>query len=716
MADDADIQEAREAYELAVDADRQNREQALIDLRFRALEGQWDERIKAQREREQRPCFVYDRTGQIVRQIVGDIRLNPPGIVVRPQDNVADPELAKTLTGLIRNIENASMADAHYTTAAENAVTCGMGFLKVRYDYVGSSGFDMDFRIEAIPSPFGAVCDPGAVLPTREDADYWFCDELWTVKAFQKRWPKASLDGWDAKMISTWREGDFVRVAEYWRKVPVKRHLLFLANGATADVTGMEDAEISQVVDAAGGWRRERYVDGHKVCMSLMNGSEQLEKTYDWPGQYIPIAPVWGEEIRLGDRVVRRGVIRAARDAQIRYNVQATAVTEAVALAPKAKWLVTLKQIAAHKEFWDTAHLNNYPYLPYTPDQAASGPPVRMQPEPPPAGLLAEVQAAAGDIEATTGVYRENLGKESNAISGRAILSRQREGDVGTFLYADNLARAVQHIGRILVDAMPRVYDTERTIRVLGEDGSTEFAAINQRVIDPITGAERIVNDIAAGRYDVAVSVGPAFSTRREEARESMVAFMQADPQSAQVVADLFAQYQDWPGAEEIAARLRRRAVAAGIAEPKEGEAPPAPPPPDPNMVLAQAEMAKAQAAAMKAQADAQVKAAEVELDRARLALEAEKVRLEQQRLQLEGAEAGASATNARRQTDIKEAELVRETIKDVMEEFRRRQEDRDRELQNIAAMMQGAASAMNAPRRIRRDERGRAIGVEVGP
>jgi hypothetical protein len=638
MADDVDIQEARERYERAVDADQPNREEAAKDLRFRALEGQWDERIKAQREAEKRPCFVYDRTGQIVRQIVGDIRLNPPGIVVRPQDNNADPDLAKGLTGLIRNIEALSMADAHYIMAADNAVTCGMGFLRVRYDYVDDSGFDMDFRIEAIPSPFGAVCDPGAVLPCREDAEYWFTDELFTLEAFKARWPKASTDGWDAKLLATWRDGDFVRVAEYWRKVPMKRHLVFLADGRTIDVTDMEDAEIALIVQAAGGYRRERKVDSHKVCMALMNGVEQLEKSYDWPGRYIPIAPVFGEEIHLGDRVVRRGVIRTARDAQIRYNVQATAMTEFIAMAPKAKWIGSAKNFAGYEQVWDTAHLNNFARLPFVPDPANPQGPQRIQPDSPPAGLLSEIQAAAQDIEATTGVYRENLGKETNAISGKAILSRQREGDVGTFLYADNLARAVQHIGRILVDAMPRVYDTERTVRALGEDGSTEFLVLNQRVTDAM-GNVKLLNDISAGRYDVVASSGPSFSTRREEARESMLAYVQADPSVAPVVGDLFAKYQDWPGAEEIAERLHKRAVAMGIAEPKEGEEPPPPPQPDPNMMLAQAEMAKAQAQMVKAQAEAQQSQAEAQVRLAQLQIEAAKLDLERQKLGLNAAD-----------------------------------------------------------------------------
>lgn len=624
------VDEARLLYERAVEADDENRTQAGIDLRFRALEGQWDERIMAERRAEGRPCFVFDRTGQIVRQIVGDIRLNPPGIKVRPVDDVADPDLAESLTGLIRNIESVSTADAHYIAAADSAVTCGMGFLRVRYDYTTDTAWNMDFRIECIPSPFAAVWDPGATMPTREDGDFWFIQDLYTTDTFKRRWPKASTDGWSAEQSAGWREGDFVRVAEYWHKKPVTKRLLFMADGRTLDATDMDDGEIARAAEAAlmarpdaiAGVLRERKVDGHKVCMDLMNGVEQLEETRYWPGQYIPIAPVFGEEIRIGDRVVRRGIIRAARDAQIRYNVQATAIAESVAMAPKPKWIGTMAQFLGLNKFWGNAHKNNYAYLPYNPDPQAPGPPQRIQPESPPAGLMADIQIAAQDIEATTGVYRENLGKETNAISGRAIMSRQREGDTGTFLYADNLARAVSHIGRIIVDAMPRVYDTERSVRVLGEDGSTEFVAFNQR--DPMTG--RIINDISAGRYDVVASVGPAFSTRREEGREFMMAMMQAMPETAAMGADILAGMMDAPGSEELAERFRRRAVAQGIAKPKDGDEPAQPPPPDPNMLLAQAEQMKAQAAIMRAQADSQLKAAELQLEARRVELETVKV------------------------------------------------------------------------------------------
>lgn len=627
----ADVDEARQLYEMAMDAEDDNRREALIDLRFRALEGQWDENIKAQRLREKRPCFVFDRTGQIVRQIAGDIRLNPPAITVRPQDSGADPELAETLTGLMRNIEAVSTADAHYVAAAELAITCGMGFLRARYDYTDDTAFDMDFSIEHIPSPFAAIWDPGAVLPCREDAEFWFLSDLYTERTFKKKWPKASLDGWDNNQIATWRSGDFVRVAEYWHKVPTTRHLLFLADGRTIDVTELPletvQAQIAQAQQASGapsGVLRERKAQSSKICMTLMNGSEQLEEDYYWPGRFIPIAPVFGEQIQIGDRVVRRGVIRAARDAQVRYNVQTTAITETLAMSPKPKWIGSIKNFLNLEKYWSNAHLNNTAYLPFNPDQQNPQGPQRVQPDPPPAGLMADMQGAAMDIEATTGVYRENLGKETNAISGKAILSRQREGDVGAFLYADNLARAVQHIGRVIVDAMPSVYDTQRVVRTLGEDGKTKFAALNQPGPDG-----KMINDISMGRYDVVASTGPMFSTRREEGREFLMAMMQGMPQAAAAGADILASMSDAPGADELAKRLRKQAVASGIAEPEEGEQPPPPPPPDPNMLLAQAEMAKAQASMVKAQGDAQAKQAELQLRAAEVQLEGRRLELE---------------------------------------------------------------------------------------
>jgi hypothetical protein len=646
MADDDLIREARERYSEALDAELDNRSQMEEDLKFAALE-QWDEQLVAERRRVGRPCLVMDRIGQVVRQVTGDARLNPPGIKVRPVDGSADIKVAETLTGLIRNIETASNAETAYISALESSARCGLGHLRVSYDYTDDNSFDMELAISAIRSPFAVLFDPFSQEPTKYDAEYCFVSALIPIEVYKKRFPKASLVDWDGggnmSEWAGWREGNAIRVAEYYRKTMERRKLLMLASGAVVDVTDLPAADVQAMVAQTTqmygqGVLRERFAEVPKVTMHLINGAEELEEPHVWPGRYIPIVPVVGEIVELGNRTVRRGLIRAARDPQIRYNAAVTAVTEYTMTMNKGKRILTPDQVEGHEDAWSNAHLSNRPYLllnaPENPNVPHGG--VAIQTEPPPAGLLADVQLAAMDIEAATGIYRENLGKETNAISGRAIMSRQREGDVGSYLYIDNLARAVAQVGKILVDAIPRIYDTPRMVRTLGEDGKTDFAPLNMAGPDG-----RIINDLSQGRYDVVASVGPMFSTKAEEARESIMAYMQADPTSAAMLGDLLAQYQDWPGADEISKRLRKRAVAQGLAEPEEGEQPPQPAP-DPNMVLAQAEMVKAQASMAKAQGDAQANQAEMALKQAEVQLEARRVELETIRTLTDAKKTGA--------------------------------------------------------------------------
>lgn len=641
------VKDAREAFESGIEADRANRAEALQDLKFLAGE-QWPEVIRAYRAG--RPTLTFNRLPQYERQITGDMRLNPPGINVRPVDSGADPATAKTYTGLIRNIESQSNGIDAYLTAATNAVRCGEGWFGLTYDYVEDS-FDMELGFRRIPSPLAVVCDPAATDTARGDAQWLFVSDLYPLATFRAMYPKASLAGWeDPHQWEQWRQGDYIRVAEYWRKVPVKRTLLLLTNGAVLDATDLEEQTIRDAVNAAGGLQNKRTADSFKVEMHKLSGLEQLEECHYWPGRHIPIVRVAGDEINIGDRIVRYGIVRFAREPQQLYNIQRTAMAEAIGMAPKAKWIGTAKQFGGLEDRWARANISNDAFLTYNSDPTAPGPPQRIASEMPAAGLLQDAQIASADIEATIGIYRESLGRESNAISGKAIISRQREGDVGTYIYMDNLAKAVTQAGRILIDVLPKVYDTPRQVRILSEDGKEEFVPIN--MTDPNTGQK--LNDLSAGRYDVVSSVGPSFSTRREEARESMMTFVQAVPAAAQMSADLIAEAMDWPGAEGIAQRLRKAAVAAGYAEPKEGEPPAPQSPPNPQMMAAQAQMAlaqaeqmKAQAAAMKVQSDAEMRAAEIQL-------EGQKIELQMMELQVDAGSKGAKARNDAANTRIK--------------------------------------------------------------
>lgn len=613
------LKEARERWHEDSAADQHNRDQSLEDLKFYAGE-QWPEVVRQQRLAQGRPMLTVNALPQYLRQIINDARMRPPSIKVRPADSMASKDVAETKTGLIRNIEAASQAEIAYIKALEHAVICGLGHFRIATEYTTDDVFELDIRIRPVMSPMSVTWDYGAIHPLKTDASHVFVDKLMTRRAFEEEYPDAVPTSWDthAREYGEWTFGEWVRVAEYWYRKPIKRTLLQIVSGqqsAVIDAAKLSDEEM-QFARFNGLIQRERKVDTHKVCMALLSGHELLSKEYEWASEHFPIIPVLGEEVNIGERNYRHGMVRNARDAQWMYNAYLSSIAETISMAPKSKWLATGDMVAGREEKWARMNQDASSVALYTPDPMAPGMKPEMVPPPPvPPALVTGLQIAGADMERTIGLYRANLGQESNETSGTAILNRQREGDVGTFAYIDNLRRAVEQCGRILVEMLPVIYDTPRIVRVLGEDGGEKLVPINQ----PMGNGNAY--DLSRGKYDVHVEAGPSFGTKREEARQSMIAFMQALPQSATLIADLYAKNNDWPGAEEIAKRLRK-VLPPGIAEPEEGDPPPAPPQPQPEMVLAQAEMEKARVAGQRAQMEAQVKLAELELKFHELALE----------------------------------------------------------------------------------------------
>jgi hypothetical protein len=290
--------------------------------------------------------------------------------------------------------------------------------------------------------------------------------------------------------------------------------------------------------------------------MTLMDGTQELEKPRDWAGRYIPVVSTYGPEEVTRGLPQYRSLIRYAKDPQRMYNFWTTQITEKIALAPKAPYIGTAKMFSKHKKAWAQSNTSNAAYLAFTPDKESSlDRPTR---EPPAALNVAEIEQrnqASDDIKATTGLYDASLGNRSNETSGRAILARQREGDVATFPWMDNLSRSIEHTGRILIDLIPRIYDTQRQVRVLGIDGSDKIVPINQPF--RTNAGEIRVHDLSKGKYDIEVTVGPSYTTKRLEAADSIMAFIQSMPNAAPMVADLVAQNMDWPFADEIAKRLK---------------------------------------------------------------------------------------------------------------------------------------------------------------
>jgi hypothetical protein len=624
--------EALRRYERGYERERENITRAYEDLAFRAGEGQWDEVARRGREDEGRPCLMVDKSSQFCRQVTGDMRQMRPAIKVTPVDDRGSAEVAATiLPGLIRYIEQRSDAQAAYYGAVDSQVAAGIGHWRITTEYAGTDTFLQEIGVSPIEDGVSVIWDPDAALPTREDAAWCFVPADLSRAAFEARWPDASADALDraeaSVVLTDWVDTDRIRVAEYWEKVPAKRRLALMPDGGVDDVTDDAAAE----ADAVALGARIETRDDHKVMRSLISASEILEGPDEWPGRHIPIVPLIGEEIRIGGRTVRRGVIRTLRDPQRLYNYSISAQAEVIALQPKAPFTGTRKNFEKFVDQWETANAKNWPYLEYEPDPANGGQaPQRVQPAVSSQGIGELLATATGDMSAVTGIYPASLGAASNETSGRAIMARQREGDTGTYVYVDNFARALRHTGRILLDLIPHIYDTARTIRIVGDDGKVALVKINETRIDPNGDgiATHVLNDVTIGAYDLSIEMGPSFATARAEARDGMQALMQALGPQAVILADLFASQQDFPLADKIAKRLRtmlpppiQQAEAT-----ESGEQPPPPPPPDPTQQAAvQAEQQKAQIEQMKMQ----LEAAKLDVERERIAAELEKARIE---------------------------------------------------------------------------------------
>lgn len=606
------LAQARADYDRAYERERVNTGLAYDDLTFLAGEdyAQWPEKQRKERENDGRPVLQINRLPQFVHQVTGDIRQMRPAIKVVPVDSGADEKRADLYAGLIRYIENRSDASAIYFRAADSQVACGIGHCRVTTEYADSSTFNQEIRIAPIEDGVSVLWDPDSSLPSKEDAKFCFVPVDMSRGAFEAAYPGVTPSAFDDtkwQHNSSWCTDDYVRVAEYWVRKPTKKTLALALDGSIADLTDADESV--RAYHAAKGSRIE-VRDSTKVCRYLITASDVLEGPEDWPGRHIPIVPFVGEEIRIGRKIVRKGIVRDAKDPQRMSNFFHSAHTETVALQPKAPFMVTETNVAKYQATWENANAKNFPYLPYEPDTKNGGAaPQRIQPPVSSQGIREGLELAGEDLKAVIGIYDAGLGNRSNETSGKAILARQREGDIGSYLYVDNFARAVRRVGEIAVDLIPHIYDTERTIRIMGEDGKVDVLEVNKASgIDPDSGETIFNHDITVGSYDVVAQIGPSYTTKRDEAKEGMVAFVQAAPEAGALILDLLAKAQDWPMSDDIAKRLRAvlppKLIQLEALE-KQGATPEQidefltqqqEPPPDPNMVKVQADAEHKQA------------------------------------------------------------------------------------------------------------------------
>ena len=551
--DETILNMARKRFRFSEDAESDIRKQALDDVRFRAGH-QWDDSVSKIRKNSNRPCFTVNRMPQFVRQITNDQRQNRPSIKVKPVDDKSDVETSKILQGLIRHIELNSNADAAYDTGFQHAVEGGFGFFRVTTEYCDENSFDQDILIRRVPNQFSCRLDPTYQEPDGSDANWGFCSEDLSKEEYESQWGEsklAKLDTWDGlgAELAHWVGEESVRVAEYFYKEFTTVKIVQLVDGRTVEKKELsEDFPADQI-------KNERDSVHTVIHWVKMNGYEILERT-TWLGKWIPIIPILGDELIVDGKRVLEGAIRHAKDPQKLHNYYVSSQAEAIALAPKAPFIGAAGAFDGFEKKWQTANSENHAFLEYN-TMSEGGkplpPPQRNFGEPNVQAITMAKSESADDIKATTGIYDAALGARSSETSGVAIQRRTMQAQTANFHFVDNLTRSIKHGGRILVDLIPKIYDTDRAVRIIGEDQQEKIMMI-QQVVDPETGKNQSPFE---GKYDVAVDVGPSFQTKRQEAMESMLEFIKVYPQAAPLLGDLIARYGDWPGSEEVAGRLK---------------------------------------------------------------------------------------------------------------------------------------------------------------
>jgi hypothetical protein len=571
----------RKRLEIATSAFAQSRQEELHDLKFAAGNSdnnwQWPTDVlstRGDRGINARPTLTINKLTQHIKQVTNDQRQNRPSGKVIPVDDKGDVEVAEVLNGMVRHIEYISDADVAYDTACENQVTFGEGYIRILTDYCDPDTFDQDLKIGRVRNSFSVYMDPMIQDPCGADAQWCFITEDVTKEDYERQWPDATpvstilSTGVGDESISQWIGEDTVRIAEYFYYACEQKTLNLYPGNQTAFEGTPEDEQLKAYFGAP---KRSRPSEIKKVMWAKTNGYEFLEER-EWVGKHIPVVRVIGNEFEVEGEIYISGLVRNAKDAQRMYNYWSSQEAEMLALAPKAPFIGYAGQFEGFENDWKTANISNRPYLEVNPE-ATDGLggvlplPQRQMPPQAQMGLIHAKQAAGEDIKGTTGQYNASIGEGGNERSAKAIVARQKEGDTGTYHYVDNLARAVRYVTRQLIDCIPKIYDTQRIARIVDEDGSTDMVEIDPEQPEPvkkITDAQNpdiVIKKIynpGVGKYDVCVTTGPGYATKRQEALEAMGQLLQGNPDLWKIAGDLFVKNMDWPGAQEMAKRFQK--------------------------------------------------------------------------------------------------------------------------------------------------------------
>jgi len=555
------VRRAHEFFERVTSADNESREARRKDLRFCALGDQWPGWAKRDRSEpgRERPMLVINRTKQFVTRAINSYLESLPSIKCRPIDDQADPDTAEAVQEIVRHIQYRSKADQAYGMAIEPQMREGLGFCRVSTRYADDDGFDQEIVILPIPNPFKVYFDPDAQMPDGSDGRKCIIAEEMTREDFEAQYPgvdpgsnswvgAGDSRGWDTK--------ERVRVAEYFEVITDRQgELLMLEDGSV--IPSEQHDGMTPVI--ARRQREQKRCLWHKIAGSTVIESREM------PCSMLPVVRFAGSMVVVDGKLSFHGMVRDLESPQIQYNYQQSAMTELVGLQPIAPYITAYGQTEDFEGEWSQANrvpLTRLRYKPVTVAGNLAAPPERQPFAQIPNGSFNLLQLAIDDMKAVTGQFNASQGSaDETDQSGRAILAQQRMGDTSLAHYAIHANQAIEQLGRVILDMIPKVYTRPMLFRILGEDGAQKQIAIDpgqQQAAMPVQGGpiEAIYNP-GVGKYDIAITTGPSFQTRRAESAAMLMDLAGRVPQLMQVAGDLVVGSLDSPVASKIADRLR---------------------------------------------------------------------------------------------------------------------------------------------------------------
>lgn len=632
-------------------------------------DGQWDPEISNQYREFGRPRYTFDKVNPIISQIMGEIKQNNFALRVSPAGGKSSKDIANIYDGLIRNIRNVSNADVLIANAAEQMIGVGMSALELTHDYIDDDCFDQDLMIKPL---FGAhdrvFFDAASKMPDRSDARFIAIAEEIEKTKYDEQFPKGSgaSVGLDDGNKVYYYKPDSVTVVRFLFYIDRKIDLVELTDGTVVE----DDEKYQKVKDelAAAGItesrRRSRTIG--IVHQRYADGKGWLDDAEETVFRHMPVIPMYSNYRLSENKVIYRSLTQRLMDEQRVYNFARSREIEEVALAPRAKYWLTATQAKGYEKRLQRMNISTSPVEFYNADPNAQTP-VMQSGAQINAGLSQIAMAMNDDINSTAGMFAANMGDNPNLQSGKAIGKQINQGNNGQMPYHTAVEVCFNQMGKVLVDAIPRVYDSTRQVRIIGDDGKSQNIVINKPVPDMQTQQMVYLNDLNQGKYDVVCDIGASFKARQDEANAAFTEMSKVIPQVAEMGLDIWLNNIQAAGMDKVAERARLIAINNGVIPDDQltdeekamvDQMRSQPPAPDPNMVLAEAEMRKADADML----EQQNKQSMIQLDAQRVQLEGEKTGAEKVKLELDAKklEIELAKVQSSSQTDMINAETDR--------------------------------------------------------